>query len=205
VGARGRGVAARVAERIARAKYPARGSPRASRDPRFRRAPERTAETTRAPRRAALGPIDTALRLAAPRARDADAADPATTRAVTEEEITAAILFEAGGGWMDVWCVRVCRSDGRTARARLFPTSSVTPPRGAHAGADSISLDKNGHERRRIAREIFAAHSVSQKRLPRRNPKTHRQNTPGKKGAATNHERHTGAWIVRPKPCATSP
>lgn len=72
-----------------------------------------------------MGPIDTALRLAAPRARDADAADPATTRAVTEEEITAAILFETGGGWVDVWCVRVCRSDGRTARARLFPTSSV--------------------------------------------------------------------------------
>ena len=63
--------------------------------------------------------------VASMRARDADAADPATTRAVTEEEITAAILFETGGGWVDVWCVRVCRSDGRTARARLFPTSSV--------------------------------------------------------------------------------
>ena len=122
--ARGRGVAARVAARVARAKYPARGSPRASRDPRVRRAPERTAETTRAPRRAALGPIDTALRLAAPRARDADAADPATTRAVTEEEITAAILFETGGVGGRV--VRAGMPLGRANRACTpFPHISV--------------------------------------------------------------------------------
>ena len=51
----------------------------------------RTAETTRAPLLVAL-PIFTALSFAAPRAREPEAADPATTRAAMEEVTTAAIF-----------------------------------------------------------------------------------------------------------------
>ena len=75
---------------------------------------KRTADTTRAPRLVVL-PIFTALRLAAPRAREPEAADPATTRAAIEEVTTAAIFLGVLWG-----CARVRAGMPGPARVRHF-------------------------------------------------------------------------------------
>ena len=60
---------------------------------------------------------------------------------------------------------------------------------------------KGGGSRAKFSPRIQSRKNVSHAGTQKLTVKTLR----AKKGAATNHERHTGAWIVRPKPCATSP